>query len=106
VQGAYRPLPAKIEDEILRIGQEAVMNVVRHAQASHLQVGLIFNSKTAEMYVSDNGLGFAPDQCESRADGHFGLRGMRERAEAINGRFSVATGIGMGTRVSLEVPLP
>lgn len=106
VQGAYRPLPPKIEDEILRIGQEAVMNVVRHAQASHLQVSLVFNAKTAEMHVSDDGLGFEPESCESQADGHFGLRGMRERAEAINAKLSVVTATGSGTRIRLELPLP
>jgi signal transduction histidine kinase len=106
VQGAYRRLPAKIEDEILRIGQEAVMNVVRHADASHLQVSLVFNSKTAEMYVSDDGVGFAPDQFEPPRDGHFGLRGMRQRAEVINAKLNVATAVGMGTRIRLEVSLP
>jgi signal transduction histidine kinase len=106
VQGAYRPLPDKIENELLRIGQEAVMNVVRHAQARHLHVSLIFNSKSAEMHVSDDGLGFAPESYESRADGHFGLRGMRERAEAINAKLSVASSAGLGTRIRLELPLP
>ena len=75
-------------------------------QASHLQVSLIFNSKTAEMHVSDDGLGFAPELWESQPDGHFGLRGMRERAESINAKLSVVTAVGDGTRIRLELPLP
>lgn len=105
VSGVYRPLPATVETEVLRIGQEAVANVVRHANATRLEVRLIFDSTKAKMDISDNGQGFVPDEQAKAAGGHFGLRGMRERAEAIRGKLSVTTAIGKGTQVSLELPL-
>jgi len=105
VSGAYRPLPAKIETEVLRIGQEAVMNVVRHAHATRLNVSLAFDSTKAQMTICDDGQGFVPYECAADADGHFGMRGMRERAAGINAKLSVITAAGKGTQVCLELPL-
>lgn len=105
VSGAYRRLPARIEDEVLRIGQEAVTNVVRHAHATRIDIRLTFGATKAEMNISDDGQGFKPDERAKEADGHFGLRGMRERAEGINGKLSVTTIAGQGTRICLELPL-
>ncbi len=104
VSGVYRPLPAAVETEVLRIGQEAVANVVRHSNATRLQVTLAFDSTKAQMNISDNGRGFVPEE-QGKAGGHFGLRGMRERAEAIRAKLSVTTAIGKGTQVFLELPL-
>lgn len=104
ITGAYRPLPAKIENEILRIGQEAVANVVRHAKAAHLDVTLAFDPSLLSLTICDDGQGFAPaPQVES--NGHFGIRGMRERAASINAKLSIDTAAGRGTRVCLELPL-
>lgn len=105
VTGAYRPLPPKIETEVLRIGQEAVRNVVRHANATRLRVTLAFDSTKAQMTIWDDGQGFSPQQYAAAPDGHFGLRGMRERAEAINANLNVTSSAGKGTQVSLELPL-
>lgn len=105
VTGAYRPLPARIETEVLRIGQEAVMNVVRHAHATRLDVSFAFDSTKAQMTISDDGQGFIPREYPAGANGHFGLRGMRERAEEINAKLSVMTTSGKGTQVILELPL-
>lgn len=105
VTGAYRPLPARIETEVLRIGQEAVVNAVRHANATRLDVTLAFDSHKAQMTIRDDGKGFTPGENDGGADGHFGLRGMRERAEAIDAKLSVITAAGKGTQVCLELPL-
>jgi signal transduction histidine kinase/ligand-binding sensor domain-containing protein len=105
VTGAYRPLPARIETEVLRIGQEAVMNVVRHANATRLDVSFAFDSTKAQMTICDDGQGFIPQEYPAAADGHFGLRGMRERAEGINAKLSVTAAAGKGTQVTLELPL-
>jgi ligand-binding sensor domain-containing protein/signal transduction histidine kinase len=105
ITGAYRRLPDKIEAEVLRIGQEAVTNAVRHAKARRLDVKLAFERSAAYMTVSDDGQGFSGDYAGVTADGHFGIRGMHERAEGINAKLSVITGQGKGTRVCLEVPL-
>jgi ligand-binding sensor domain-containing protein/signal transduction histidine kinase len=105
VKGAYRPLPANIETEVLRIGQEAIMNVVRHANATHLNVSLAFFSTKAQMTIRDDGRGFIPHEYAAAEGRHFGLRGMRERAEGINAKLSVTTATGEGTQVCLELPL-
>jgi ligand-binding sensor domain-containing protein/signal transduction histidine kinase len=105
VTGAYRPLPEKIESEVVRIGREAVMNVVRHAKATRLDVSLAFDASKAQMTICDDGQGFVPSDCRDGADGHFGLRGMRERAEGIHAKLSVNTAAGRGTQVLLELPL-
>lgn len=105
VTGPYRPLPARIETEVLRIGQEAVMNAVRHANATRLDVSLAFDSNKAQMTICDDGKGFTPREDGQADDGHFGLRGMRERAEAIDAKLRVTTAAGRGTQVCLELPL-
>jgi ligand-binding sensor domain-containing protein/signal transduction histidine kinase len=105
VSGAYRQLPARIEDELLRIGREAVTNVIRHANATRLDVRLTFGATRAEMNISDDGQGFTHDERIKETAGHFGLRGMRERAEGINGKLSVTTAAGKGTQICLELPL-
>jgi signal transduction histidine kinase len=104
ITGAYRPLPLRIETEVLRIGQEAVMNVVRHANATRLDVHFAFDSTKAQMTIRDNGCGFRPGEPGSGA-GHFGLRGMRERAEGINATLNVTSAAGEGTQICLELPL-
>jgi ligand-binding sensor domain-containing protein/signal transduction histidine kinase len=104
VTGTYRPVPARIESEVLRIGQEAVVNAVRHAHATRLDVSLAFDSTKAHMTICDDGQGFTLDDDTAASNGHFGLRGMRERAAAINGKLSVTTAAGEGTQVSLEFP--
>jgi len=105
VSGIYRRLPSRIEDEVIRIGQEAVTNVVRHANATRLDIRLIFGATKAEMNISDDGQGFASQDRVKGADQHFGLRGMRERAAGINGKLSLTSSIGRGTQICLELPL-
>jgi ligand-binding sensor domain-containing protein/signal transduction histidine kinase len=104
IKGAYRPLPAQVEAEVLRIGQEAVTNVVRHAAATRLEVSLAFDENKARMTISDDGQGFVRDAPDAELNGHYGLKGMRERAESINAKLSVNTVAGKGTQVFLELP--
>jgi signal transduction histidine kinase/ligand-binding sensor domain-containing protein len=105
VTGSYRPLPTEVETEVLRIAQEAVLNVVRHAHASKVDVHLAFDSTKAHMTITDDGKGFTPDHAGEPHNGHFGIRGMHERADKINGKLSVSTTEGSGTQISLELPL-
>jgi ligand-binding sensor domain-containing protein/signal transduction histidine kinase len=109
--GAYRPLPIEIERELLRITQEAIHNVKKHAGASQLWVELEYGPKTITLEVRDNGRGGAVDSTlESVAGhagfGHFGLTGMRERAAAIGGKLEVTSAPGTGTSVRLCAPAP
>ena len=103
VHGIYHPLPAQTEDQLLRIAQEAVTNSVKHGQPTNIAMELRFTEKTVEMIVADDGCGFDGEPLSMR-DGHYGMTGMRERAEQVGGRLSVSSKKGEGTRIHVEVP--
>ncbi|MGH9585999.1 MAG: two-component regulator propeller domain-containing protein [Acidobacteriaceae bacterium] len=103
VHGAYHPLAAQTESELLRIAQEAVTNVVRHAAATEIVIQLQFTRRRVKMNIADNGRGFSGDP-PSMVDGHFGLTGMRERAQQIGGSLKVISSAGEGTQVQVEAP--
>ncbi len=105
VRGTYRPLRPNVEDELLRIGQEAVTNAVRHSSAARIDIELAYATKKLRMTIADDGRGFAVGAYTGGPNGHFGLEGMRERAEQINARFVVDSAAGRGTKVLVEAPL-
>ena len=102
VHGTFRPLPAKVEDELFRIGQEAVTNAVRHGGAKQINIELVFDAKKLRMTVADDGCGFEGAVNSSGPDGHFGLKGMRERAKHIQAELRVDSAVGKGTKVWVE----
>lgn len=102
VRGTYRPLERDLEDELVRIGREAVTNAVRHADAENIDIELAFEVKRLRMTIADDGHGFAVEKINLSSAGHFGLQGMRERADRINADLTVKSTIGKGTKVSLE----
>jgi signal transduction histidine kinase len=89
---------------IFRIVQESLANVVRHAEATEVEVSLTVNSDQAELQVSDNGRGITPEQTQSPDS--LGLIGIRERAEMLNGNVRVEGAPGRGTTVTVTLPLP
>ena len=101
VSGAPVRLAGKIEMNLLRIGQEAVANAVKHGHASHIQIELQYGMENVTLKISDNGCGFVPDQ--SNAVGHFGMLDMRERAESLDTRLQVQSEPGRGTQITVEV---
>ena len=105
IGGIYRPLDASIEKEVLRIAQEALANVARHARATEVHVELRYESDRLLLSVVDNGTGFDPDVVSSNGD-HFGLEGMRERAAGLAATLSVTSAPGDGTTLRLILPLP
>jgi signal transduction histidine kinase/ligand-binding sensor domain-containing protein len=105
VKGTYRPVDRKIEDELLRIGQEAVSNAVRHADARRIDVQLVYATSGVSLVVADDGRGFAPSSNGAGPEGHYGIRGMRERAQEIDAVIVLDSAPGNGTRVSVEAPL-
>ena len=105
VRGTYRPLERKIEEELLRIGQEAVVNAVRHAAATRIDVQLIYEGARVSLRVEDDGCGFQPSPDSAGPEGHFGIRGMQERAGQIDAALVLESRPGGGTRVSVEAPL-
>ena len=104
--GAYRPLPPTTEREILRIAQEAIHNVNKHAGAKHLFVQLEFGPEAIALEVRDDGSGFETGPQTTSPTGHFGLTGMRERATAIGGTLEVTSEPGIGTTVRLRAQAP
>ena len=104
VGGTYRALPQELEDEILRIAQEAVTNVLRHAAASTVSVDLRYSPESLLLRIVDDGCGFDVARA-SPNDGHFGLKGMRERAAMIAGKLEVESLTGKGTRVTMNVEI-
>ncbi len=102
VEGDSRPLPKSWEDNLLRIAQEALTNVLRHARATEFHAKLAFASSSLQLTLTDNGQGFDP---RLKPDG-FGLRGMRERVDAMGGLLTIESQPGKGTRIAVVVTLP
>jgi signal transduction histidine kinase len=120
-EGAVRPLPTAAEVVLLRVGQEALANVRRHAAATCVDVRLCYTSATVWLSVTDNGCGFADagaaspgpasqnrpadPAAVSRPGGGFGLRGLRERLRQVGGTLIVTSAPGAGTVVRAEIPV-
>jgi ligand-binding sensor domain-containing protein/signal transduction histidine kinase len=105
VEGKTRPLVPLVRDEAYRIAQEAFRNAVQHANARAIEAELMFGDRTFALRIRDDGAGFDPERIEhSEREGHWGVRGMRERAATINGKLEVWSEIGAGTEVELTVP--
>ncbi|MGA9718413.1 MAG: two-component regulator propeller domain-containing protein, partial [Acidobacteriaceae bacterium] len=106
VRGTYRAAPVEVEDQLLRVAQEAVNNAVRHAGASAIDVTLGYDTRAVELSMDDDGRGFVYDPQTFVQGGHFGLQGMRERAAEIGGILRIDSQPAKGTRVSLRVEIP
>lgn len=102
VEGLPRPVHPSVRDEIYRIGREALVNAFRHSRASHIEVVLEYGPKQLRILVRDDGCGIDPQVLRSGREGHWGLSGMRERAEEIGARLKVWS--GAGTEVELFIP--
>jgi ligand-binding sensor domain-containing protein/two-component sensor histidine kinase len=106
VNGGSEGLPEEVAHHVLRIAQEGVTNAMKHAGASKLALSLCVEEKRLKLEVRDNGRGFEPDTAFASSNGHFGLIGMRERAERLGGELRVESQTGAGTTLDLTVPLP
>jgi two-component system sensor histidine kinase UhpB len=96
-------LPSSMEDALVRITQEALINVAKHAKASQVTVSLAQQVSTIRLTISDNGTGFDQASMEHSDSPHWGLLTMNERAEAVGGRCRIDSQPGEGTRVMVEV---
>lgn len=92
-----------VRDEVYRIGYEAIRNACVHSQATQLQVDLTY-TEDLTLSVHDNGVGISPDIAEKGKEGHFGLQGMRDRAQRIMAKLTVETSTAFGTEIKLVVP--
>jgi signal transduction histidine kinase len=103
VEGSPVRLPGPVEMNLLRIGQEAVANAVKHGHASQISIELRYSVSSVHLSVCDDGQGFVAIQ--SSPAGHFGLLDMRERAQSIGTNLEIDSKPGHGTRITVEIPL-
>jgi signal transduction histidine kinase len=95
-------LPAKLETAVFRITQEALTNVVKHAEAKAVRIIFACRERSVVLTVEDDGRGFSREQV---AGAGLGLVGMRERVASVNGAFDIESKRGAGTRLTVEIPL-
>jgi len=119
MDGKIYDLPKHVEIAIFRIVQEALNNIVHHADTDKARVRLLYSPTAVSVLIEDKGKGFDPEAKQEHQDendeflpaelaeqhGHFGLMGMRERAQIIGAELNVTSAVGEGTRVHLRVPL-
>jgi signal transduction histidine kinase/ligand-binding sensor domain-containing protein len=105
VEGKPRPVNSLVSLELGRIADEALFNVARHAQASSVDLTIRFARRQLGVEIRDDGVGIAAEVLEKgHKHGHFGLIGMRERAERIGGSFSIESSPGVGSTVTMTLP--
>jgi ligand-binding sensor domain-containing protein/signal transduction histidine kinase len=104
VEGAPRQLRPAIRDDIYHIGREALANAFRHSRAEEIVVEIEYTVNLFRVMVRDNGIGINPDVLREGREGHWGLSGMRERAERIGARLRVLSRAAAGTEMELAVP--
>jgi len=106
VNGRPANLSPAIKHHLLRIGQEAITNAVRHAAAKTIAITLTYDPASVTLSVADDGNGFVPSEVLTKGIGHFGLRGLRGRAGKIGGELDIQSAPGRGTTVLVTVQSP
>jgi two-component system, NarL family, sensor histidine kinase DegS len=107
ISGSPVPLKADKELALYRVAQEALNNAQHHAQAKHIRLEFVFDANHVSLQVKDDGIGFEPPPQlnDLTRTGHFGLIGMRERAQLVDGQLNVISSISSGTTVVFKVPI-
>jgi len=105
--GKEKRLPSAMEAAMFRLVQEGFNNALKHAQPTFVSLEMIFLENTIQLLIEDNGVGFSMDQIEARAKSHanFGLIGMKERVELLQGKIDFDSKIGQGTQIRINVPI-
>ncbi|WP_260600104.1 sensor histidine kinase [Sphingomonas endolithica] len=105
VEGKPHALHPLVQEELKRLGEEALRNAYQHADASLIEVIVGYRATQLRLDIRDNGVGLPSDVAAiGKRSGHYGLVGMRERARRIGGLFSIVSGRGKGTEVLVTVP--
>lgn len=107
VSSSWTPVAREVEDACLRVVQEAMINVVRHASARHVQVRLRQDAEEVDLSIRDDGVGFAPESCQqgSANPEMLGLIAMRQRVELLGGRCRIVSAPGQGTSIQVSLPV-
>ncbi|MFC4812018.1 sensor histidine kinase [Paenibacillus sp. GCM10023250] len=100
-------LPSAMEAAIYRMVQEAFSNAFKHANPTYVTLEMTYQAQMVKIVVKDNGVGFHPGRIESKAknSAHFGLIGMRERVELLEGRMEIESAINEGTKITIHIPI-
>ena len=106
VQGTERRLAPQSELAVFRIIQEAWSNICHHAQARRADFTFVYEDDGLHLTITDDGAGFVPASSADAPDGHWGLRGMRERTELTGGSYDIRSRPGSGTQIDLRIPYP
>jgi len=103
--GRVRPLSELIEENLLRVAQEALTNIIKHSQATKATITLDYGPQNVILTIADNGAGFVVNQQAGPREGHFGLLGMTERTTRLRGKVSITSEPGKGTTVQVMIPI-
>lgn len=100
IKGTAYPLPTEVESNLFRMGQEALTNAIKHADADEIRIELMYGAAHCSLRVQDNGRGFGVG---SIPGGTFGLLGMSERAERIGAQLTIGSQPGQGTEIIVTI---
>jgi signal transduction histidine kinase len=106
IEGRPRELHPILRDDIYRIAREALRNAFRHAQASKIEADITYGERLLRLRIRDDGKGIDPRHLDAGRAGHWGLPGMRERAEQMGAQLDMWSEVGAGTEVELRIPGP
>ncbi len=104
VEGKPHELHPILRDDVYRIAREALRNAFYHAQASKIEAEITYSERLLRLRIRDNGTGIDPNVVNTGRDGHWGLQGMRERAQQIGAQLEIWSQAGAGTEVDLSIP--
>ena len=104
IEGMPRDLHPILRDDIYRIAREALRNAFRHAQANKIEAEITYGDRVLRLRIRDDGKGIDPKLLDAGRDGHWGLPGMRERAQEIGAQLDIWSEVGAGTEVELSIP--
>jgi len=99
-------LPEVVEANLLRIGQECLANAIQHARPKRIHLSLSQTPGCVRLRIADDGVGFDPEHLKGNGSGHFGWRGIHERAAQIGAEVQLETQPGRGTTVTVTVAIP
>jgi len=104
VEGEPRQLNPAVRDDVYRIGREGLVNAFRHSGATAVEIEIEYTPGELRVFVRDDGRGIDPDVVRAGAAGHWGITGMKERAERIGGHLTIRSRASAGTEIELRVP--
>ena len=103
VKGTPKPLDAAVQEQVYLIGREALVNALRHGEATRIEVEIEYLSNRVRVIVRDNGTGIDHEVLQLERDSHWGLVGMTERAKKIGGQLRIWSKRGAGTEVQISI---